>query len=438
MAYIRLSFFILFYLTILPFNLLSQNFTITSSTEPFGDLTAKIEARVDLNGEKCGLVKVRCVLDDVEFKGDIIGSVDKLDGEYRVYLINGTKSFSVHHPRLLPLDIDIEQLFSAPIHSNKTYVISLSIPDALYTSVVNQHDDYKHQSNSNITETTTSGEESGIDMGGSVLWAPYNLGATNDLDIGTLFKHSYYSTTSIDKDLINRGIQKLKDISGSSDDPVRQKLGTEWRLPTPEEVYELINKCQWEWIKTSTKEGLQATASNGNTLFFPKCVFDNIENGNSPGYSVYNIGALSTQTLMPYSFSFRNGFKKPYISDKWSFYEYAVRPVKEKSKGMSNEYVRFIIRPQIINKHKKLSGRNMSAFVDGKLVGHFANEIEGLEIVIPMGKHKLEFNYDQSLSMMLGIKDERPNPDWPSFMIDTSESRTFVESVVISDDGSFF
>lgn len=58
------------------------------------------------------------------------------------------------------------------------------------------------------------------------------------------------------------------------DDDVATKLwGSEWRMPTREEMQELIDGCTWKWTKDyqgSRKEGNVGTSkTNGNTIFLP-------------------------------------------------------------------------------------------------------------------------------------------------------------------------
>lgn len=109
--------FILIFLTItaICFTGHCQSFTIASVDCAFNNLSPQIQPRIDLNGVKCGLIKVRCVLDEVSFKGNVIGDVEHREGEYWVYMSNGSKNLSVYHSKLIPLVIDIEHIFNGYI-----------------------------------------------------------------------------------------------------------------------------------------------------------------------------------------------------------------------------------------------------------------------------------------------------------------------------------
>lgn len=126
---------------IIGLNLYSQSFSIVSLESLPMDLTASTQSRVDLNGKRCGLVKVQCVLDGIKFTGNIIGSVEHKEGEYWVYLIEGSRHLSVKHPKLLPIEVEFTSSLYDGIKSASTYRLVLSIPEATYSSVLMHNTD---------------------------------------------------------------------------------------------------------------------------------------------------------------------------------------------------------------------------------------------------------------------------------------------------------
>jgi hypothetical protein len=151
-----------------------QSFSIISFSNTASDLSAQTEPREDFNGVKCGLIKVRCVLDGVSFKGNVIGNVEHIDGEYWVYMSSGSKKLSIHHAKLLPLDIDFESIFNETIQPATTYLLTLSIPDVLYSTTLKN---YEITSSQNIVKqnildennTTISGIVTGTDDGEPII-----------------------------------------------------------------------------------------------------------------------------------------------------------------------------------------------------------------------------------------------------------------------------
>lgn len=47
------------------------------------------------------------------------------------------------------------------------------------------------------------------------------------------------------------------------------KWGGKWRIPTKEEMGELVNRCIWVWTEQNGKNGYKVTGPNGNSIFLP-------------------------------------------------------------------------------------------------------------------------------------------------------------------------
>ena len=127
----------------------------------------------------------------------------------------------------------------------------------------------------------------GVDLGLSVRWANSNLGAEKPEDYGDYYawgetetKDNYdwsaykfgtrnsgpfskYNTMESYGEVDNKTVLDLED------DVVSVKLGGTWRIPTWEELEELINNCTWEWTWMHGVNGYLVTGSNGNSIFLP-------------------------------------------------------------------------------------------------------------------------------------------------------------------------
>lgn len=132
-----------------------------------------------------------------------------------------------------------------------------------------------------------------VDLGLSVSWANKNLGAEHVADFG-----GYYPITNdsawdnevlfdeemhcrINPSWVDRGIVNLDyDIAHIN-------LGGDWRLPTCEEMEELISQCKWSWGKIKIRDGVYAEGvyvegPNGNKLFLPAAGTENSRYGDTP------------------------------------------------------------------------------------------------------------------------------------------------------------
>ena len=143
-----------------------------------------------------------------------------------------------------------------------------------------------------------------MDLGLSVMWATCNVGAQSPEYHGDYFawgetqryktnftKKSYkwfpnsddyypYPTKYTYGD--NKDEADYRTVLELSDDAANMNWGGNWRMPTPEEIEELINNCTWTWgaqkALYETKEGKQVFSSygykvkskiNGKSIFIP-------------------------------------------------------------------------------------------------------------------------------------------------------------------------
>ena len=122
-----------------------------------------------------------------------------------------------------------------------------------------------------------------IDMNDGGKWACCNVGANSPEQYGGYYawaetndKSSYswnsyqYEQADLDGFIDNDGHWKgLGDISGTSNDVARVKWGDAWRMPTSEEMSNLISFCSYKIITIKGTKGLMFTSTEGNRLFLP-------------------------------------------------------------------------------------------------------------------------------------------------------------------------
>ena len=136
------------------------------------------------------------------------------------------------------------------------------------------------------TTGTINGHE-WVDLGlpSGLKWATYNVGASSKEDYGDYFawgeteaKSTYIEENSITYDV------EMSDISGNSQyDVARKKWGSTWRMPTEQEMNELVDNCEWKWTQVNGVYGVEVTGPNDNCIFLPAA-------GNRDGSSLYYDG----------------------------------------------------------------------------------------------------------------------------------------------------
>ena len=121
---------------------------------------------------------------------------------------------------------------------------------------------------------STTGTHKGhewVDLGLSVKWATYNVGASTPGDYGNYYAWGETSTKS-NYDYGNCASigKSWGDIGGdSSRDAAKANWGGSWRMPTEAEFQELINNCTWTWTTHNGHKGYKVTGPNGNSIFLP-------------------------------------------------------------------------------------------------------------------------------------------------------------------------
>lgn len=115
-----------------------------------------------------------------------------------------------------------------------------------------------------------------VDLGLSVKWATCNIGAKEPDELGYSFAwgeikdKSVYSWSTYnysEKDNPQVKILELKD------DIANVRWGGDWRLPTKEEIQELLEKCSWTFTKVKGRNGYKITSKvkgyKGHSIFLP-------------------------------------------------------------------------------------------------------------------------------------------------------------------------
>jgi hypothetical protein len=116
-----------------------------------------------------------------------------------------------------------------------------------------------------------------VDLGLSVYWANVNVGGNAAEDYGEFFawgetaqKDEYTDTTYSYFDITKQKFTNLgNNISGTKYDVARARWGGKWRMPTSDEMNELIKNCKWEMAVKSGTNVYKVTGKNGKVIYLP-------------------------------------------------------------------------------------------------------------------------------------------------------------------------
>ncbi len=123
-----------------------------------------------------------------------------------------------------------------------------------------------------------------VDLGLSVKWARFNIGASKPEGYGTYFAfgdptgNNVYSSSSSNTYYKNGMFKTGSSISGSQYDTAKGKWGTNWRMPTVDDYRELLSKCDFVFISINNHYGIKFISRiTGNSIFFPASGYKDID-----------------------------------------------------------------------------------------------------------------------------------------------------------------
>jgi hypothetical protein len=183
-------------------------------------------------------------------------------------------------------------------------------------------------------------EHEWVDLGlpSGTLWATCYVGANSPEEFGDYFawgetepkevydwasyKWCNGSASTMTKYCINsefgyNGITDGKTELDPEDDAAYVNWGEGWRMPTKEQLQELLENCTWRWTQQNGVNGFLATGPNGNTIFFSAAGARSDKTILDPGsYGDFWSRTLSSHTCYAYDLAFNSESVSRYSGDR--------------------------------------------------------------------------------------------------------------------------
>ncbi|MEQ3141059.1 hypothetical protein AAAZ42_09740 [Bacteroides ovatus] len=197
------------------------------------------------------------------------------------------------------------------------------------------------ESKSSISKSNNAQKER-VDLGLSsgILWATCNIGASSPSEIGDYFawgekepKDAYgWDTYKLCRGSYNSIFKYTetdrKKVLDSQDDVAKSVLGGEWRIPTKEDMEELVEECEWKWTSLNGQLGWKVIGSNNNYIFLPA-------SGAASSYRIAGVNELGRywtatrddSNYSAYNLRFKDGTDTIVVVDDTRFYGRTIRPV---------------------------------------------------------------------------------------------------------------
>ena len=145
--------------------------------------------------------------------------------------------------------------------------------------------------------------------------------------------YSGFSKYVMETDAVTYGFKGYYDnlsILEKEDDAANVLWGESWKIPTWDEMAELIKLCKWDWVGLKGMDGYKVTGPNGNYIFLPvPGCYTNHTLGDEGRYWSSSLGEYESRTATCLQIS-KAGISG-YSGNR--YYGYSIRPVCRKKNG---------------------------------------------------------------------------------------------------------
>lgn len=114
-------------------------------------------------------------------------------------------------------------------------------------------------------------QEHAVDLGLSVYWSDCNIGAESISDAGDFFWWGVKEPRELKQQKVDlKGMPfNIGSINGTEYDIASARWTQRWRMPTKEEIQELIDNCTFELATIKGQKGVKITGKNKRWIFMP-------------------------------------------------------------------------------------------------------------------------------------------------------------------------
>ena len=155
----------------------------------------------------------------------------------------------------------------------RIYLIMLMIAAMMVSCNPNDDDDNSNSGGGNGGGNDQYNGYEYVDLGlpSGLKWATCNVGATSPEDYGDYF--AWGETSPKAEYTIENSItygEQMSDISGNAQyDAATANWRGSWRMPTKDEMQELLDYCEFEWTQNNGVDLYKITGPNTNSIFLP-------------------------------------------------------------------------------------------------------------------------------------------------------------------------
>ena len=184
--------------------------------------------------------------------------------------VRGEEYFAQGNPQRGSDNISLvfhSDIYSLEIGQVYSYVVKIKIPSGDFYGEVQSFE-----------SSTRLPSPQAVDLGLSVKWASFNLGASAANQPGKV-----YFWGKEKEPRVHYSFDLIRYI-----DVVSDALGSNWRTPSRSEIQELEEQCTWTWTTVDGVSGYEVTSKiNGNSIFLPSSGANTFYWSSTPSEDVY-------------------------------------------------------------------------------------------------------------------------------------------------------
>ena len=180
--------------------------------------------------------------------------------------------------------------------------------DFLFIPMDNQKDNPGIMIRKNVKRGGMKFSDLGLSSG--TLWTDRNIGATAPEEYGDYFRFGNpFPYTAYSPEYKHEDIDDV--INGTDRDAATVILGKNYRMPTFEQINELLDECKWKWTKQNGVNGMKVTGPNGNSIFLPASGYRNLSSDslNNVGSYGYYLSASPNGSYGGHCLNFRSSLR---------------------------------------------------------------------------------------------------------------------------------
>ena len=183
--------------------------------------------------------------------------------------------------------------------------------------------------------STTNNTHTYVDLGlpSGTLWATCNIGATNPEDNGDYFAWGETKTKN-DYSVDTYTYHDNPETLTPSHDAATANWGSDWCMPTIQQINERAEECTWTWTTRNGKKGYEIMGKNGNSIFLPAAGYrymDRLHDNGLPGDFYWSSDLYRGDSAEAWGLHFFFGCISEGYDDRWGRYlGLSVRAVRSK------------------------------------------------------------------------------------------------------------